>query len=102
MRPLCLPPYNFIVKVSSLKYRFFWFHKAHLVLHRLLEQDIVLRNDSLVTEACHLVLVRGDQPKENTQLFTSTSLYKKYIIPSETLVSPCSLKAGTPLNSIMV
>ena len=74
---------------SSLKYRFCWFHKAYLVLRRLLEQDIVLRNDSLVTEACHLVLVRGDQPKENTQLFTSTSLYKKYIIPSESLVSPC-------------
>ena len=38
------------------------------------EQVIVLRNDPLVTEACHLVLVRGDRPKENTRLFARTSL----------------------------
>ena len=61
----------------SLKDRFCGFHKAYLVLHcskhsALLEQDIVLRNNSLVTVACHIVLVGDDQPKENTRLFSST------------------------------
>ena len=42
----------------SLKDRFCRFHKAYLVKRSaLLEKDIVLRNDSLVTEACRLVLV---------------------------------------------
>ena len=64
--------------LSSLKDQFCGFHKAYLVLHyskhaALLEQDTVLRNNSLVTEACHFVLVGDDQPKENTQLFASTS-----------------------------
>ena len=41
-----------------MKDRFCRFHKAYLVkCSALLEKDIVLRNDSLVTEACHLVLV---------------------------------------------
>ena len=67
--------------LSSLKDRFCRFHKAYLVFRywkhsALLEQDIALRNDSLVTEACHLVLDRGDRPKENTRLFASTSLFK--------------------------
>ena len=65
--------------LSSLKDWFCRFYKAYLVLHywkysALLEQDIVLRNYSIPTEACHLVLARGDRPKENTWLFASTSL----------------------------
>ena len=81
--------------LSSPEDRFCRFHKAYLVLRcwkhsALLEQDIVLKKDFLVTEACHLVLVRGDRPKENTQLFDRTSLFKNvYNIPFELLVSPC-------------
>ena len=56
------------LKISLSKSLFFERWVAGLIkLIFLLEQDIALRNDSLVTEACYLVLVRGDRdrPKEN-------------------------------------
>ena len=59
--------------LSSLRDRFCRFHEAYLVLHcwkhsALLEQYNVLRKDFLVTEARHLVLVRGDRRKKYTAL----------------------------------
>ena len=79
MRPLLATSKFHCQSLSSLKDQFCRFHKAYLVLRcgkhsALPEQDIVLRNDPLATEVCQFVLVRGDRPKENTRLFTSTSL----------------------------
>ncbi|KAK2563763.1 hypothetical protein P5673_012764 [Acropora cervicornis] len=53
--------------------------RMHLALP---EQDIVLRNDSIVTEAFHLVFVRGDRPKENAQ---ELSNFSYYLVPSLTI-----------------